>query len=72
MWHARERGEECTGFWWGYLRERGHLGVTGIDGDNIMMNLQEVRCGRMDLIELAQNRDGCWALVNAVMNLQAP
>jgi len=56
----------------GILEGKSHLGDTGIDGDNIMMNLQEVRCGRMDLIELSQNRDGCWALVNAVMNLQAP
>ena len=28
-------------------------------------------CG-MDWIELAQDRDRCWALVNAVMNLWVP
>ena len=26
------RGETYTGFWWGNLRERGHLGDPGVGG----------------------------------------
>ena len=40
--------------------------------DNIKMDLQEVGCGYMDWIKLAQDMNGWQALVNAVMNLRVP
>jgi len=38
--------------------------------DNIRMDLQEVGCGYMDWIGLAQDRDRLRKLVSAVMNLR--
>ena len=40
--------------------------------DNIKMDIQELGCGCMDCIELAQDRNRWRALVTAVMNLQVP
>ena len=40
--------------------------------DNIRVNLQEVGCGYMDWVGLAQDRDRWRTLVSAVMNLQVP
>jgi len=40
--------------------------------DNIRMNLQEVGCGYMDWIGLAQDRDRWRTVVSAVMILRVP
>ena len=40
--------------------------------DNIRMDFQEVGCGHMNWIGLAQDRDRWRALVSAVMNLRVP
>jgi hypothetical protein len=73
--HVARVGEErgCIGSWWGNRRERdqwGDLGVRWVD--NIRMDLQDVECGYMDWIGLAQDRDRWRTLVSAVMNLRVP
>ena len=40
--------------------------------DNIGMDLQEVGCGYVDWIGLAQDRDRWWTFVSAVKNLRVP
>jgi hypothetical protein len=40
--------------------------------DNIKMDIQGVGCRGMDWIDLAQDKEGWRALVNAVMNLRVP
>ena len=56
-------GEAYTGFWWGILRERDHLGEPGIVWEINNMDHQEVGCVGMEWIDLAQDKDRCWALV---------
>jgi len=36
VWRVWGRGESCTGFWWGNLREREHWGDPGVDGRIIL------------------------------------
>ena len=61
-----ERGEAYTGLWWGKPEGKRPLGRPRHRQDNIKMDLQEMGCGGMDWIELAQDRDRLRALVNAV------
>jgi hypothetical protein len=67
------REEAYTGFWWGNLRERDHWRDPGVDGRIILRWIfRNLDVGCMDRIELAQDRDRWWALVNAVINLRVP
>ena len=64
-------GEVYTGFLWGIPEGKRPLGRPRRRWkDNIKVDLQEVRCGAIDWIELAQDRDSWRARVNAVMNVQ--
>jgi hypothetical protein len=57
----------------GKLEEKRALGrLTHRWEDNINIDLQEVGYWGMDWTDLAQDRDRCGALVNALMNLWVP
>jgi hypothetical protein len=57
-------------FWWENLRGKRPLGTPWRRWeDNIKMDLQEVGCGGMDCIDLAQDRD---SFVNTVKNCRVP
>jgi hypothetical protein len=72
MWHAWERGEMCTGFWWEgpKERERPLERPRRRWKDRIRMDLREIFWGCVEWILLAQDRDRWRAVVNAVMNLR--
>jgi len=44
----------------------------GVDGRIILIWIQEVGCGGMDRIDVAQDRDRWRELVNSKMNLRVP
>jgi hypothetical protein len=72
---CRTYGEEkgcIQGFWWGNLRERDNLEDPGVDGRIILRWIFRKWDGRIDWINLAQDRDMWQALLNAVMNLRVP
>jgi hypothetical protein len=71
MWHAWEREEMCTGFWWESPKEKIPVGRPRSRWeDGIKMDLRKIGWRGVEWIYLAQDTD-CWqALVNAVMNLR--
>ena len=73
MWYVWGKGEVCTKFWWGNLRERDHSGDQNVDGRIIFkMDPQDVGRGCGDWMELAHDRDRWRALVSTVMNFWVP
>jgi hypothetical protein len=69
MWHAWERREKCTKFWWESMKGKSlqRLGRGWVRG--IRMDLREMGSGCVEWIQMAQDRDQWQALVNTVMNL---
>ena len=72
--HVARMGEErgCIGSWWGKPERKRPLGRPRRRWLDIKMDLQEVGCGYMDWIRVAQDRDRWRTLVSAVMNLRVP
>jgi hypothetical protein len=56
----------------GKPEEESPLGRPRRRWEDIKVDLQDVGCGDMDWIELAQDRDRWRALVNVAMNLRVP
>jgi hypothetical protein len=67
MWRVWGRGEGCTGFWWGNLRERDHLEVLHVGGWIILICIFQKCHGRgMNWTDLAEGRDRWQDVLNAV------
>ena len=55
------------------MREKDHLEDPGVDGRVILRwILMKWDVRGMDWTELVQDRDKCWAFVNAVMKIRVP
>jgi hypothetical protein len=69
MWHAWERREKCTRFWWESPKERDNSEDQDVSGRmKSEWILGILAWGGVDWIRLAEVRDR-WAVVSAVMNL---
>jgi hypothetical protein len=74
MWHAWERGERCTGFWWESPKEKDLLEDQGVDGrTGSKWTLGRLAGGGgggwVEWIHLAEDGKRWRAVVNEVMNL---
>jgi hypothetical protein len=70
MWHAWEKTEKCTGFWWENQKERDHSEDQGVDERMGSEWILGDWLGGIEWIKLAQDRDLWRAVVNIVMNLR--
>ena len=71
--HLGSATRGCIGSCWGKPEGRRPLGRPRLRWvDNIRMDLQEVGCGYMDWIGLAQDGDGRRTFVSTVMNIRVP
>jgi hypothetical protein len=59
MYHVWWRGEVNSGFWWGNLKDRGHLEDPGVDG-RIILTLNLLTTTIHLLVMLANGR---WDLI---------
>ena len=60
MWHVWRKGEACTRFWWGKREGKRPLGRPRRRWEDIIkMDLEEVRRGCGDWMELGQVAGAC-------------
>jgi len=64
------KGEEHTGFWWRNLKKSEHLEDPGVDRRIILRWIFRKWDRNMNWIGLAQDRDRCRVLLNAVLSLR--
>jgi hypothetical protein len=57
MWHAWERTDTCTGFWWENSKENAHLKDQGADGRMGSKRTLGRLVGGEEWIHLAEDRD---------------
>jgi len=73
MWRVWGRGEVCTGFWWGNLRERDHCGDPDVDERIILRWIFRKWEGVVGTgWSCLRIGTGGWALVSTVRNLRVP
>jgi len=72
MWYVWGRGEVNTGLWRGNLRKGNPLEDLRGFGRIIIKLIVKKWDGVMDWIDLVQETDSWWALVNEVMNVHFP
>jgi hypothetical protein len=71
-WHVWGSGEGHTGFLWGNLRQTDHLEDPCLYERIILRWIFRKWDGGVDWIDLAQNRGGWRAVINAVVKLRVP
>ena len=64
--------EVCTGFWLGALKEGNNLEDPDVNGRIILRWIFRKWDGGMNWIDLAQDKDRWWALVNVVVDPRVP
>jgi hypothetical protein len=73
MWHAWERRENCTRFWWESPKEGDRPEDQGVGGSmesEWILGILAWGGGGVDWTRLAQDRDRWQPVVSAVMNLR--
>lgn len=64
--HTRKK-RSVKEFWWGNLKERDYLEYWGVEGGDIEYIIKEIVCEGVEWIDLAQDAEKWWPLLNTEM-----